>query len=354
VGELAGDVAESGANAATGRYSRQIRFAGIGDEGQAKLGRASVLVLGCGALGSAISELLVRAGVGRVRIVDRDIVEESNLQRQSLFTEDDAREELPKAEAAAGHLRRINSNVEVDPVVKDFSAVSGDHLLEGIDLAVDGTDNFPARFVLNDLCFRRRISWIYGACVGATGVVGVFAPPGPCLRCFLEEPPPAGTLPTCETAGIIPSIPHLVAAIEVTEALKLLVGTGAPLRGLLTFDLWERTDLRQLFTEAGPRAGCATCGTAEFPSLSGRDESHALSLCGRNSVQVTPRADRKVDLDQLATRLAKLGAARRSAHTITAEIDGVSFTFFSDGRCLLRGVDDPLRAQALYAKYVGS
>src|SRR6266705_5600579 len=249
------------------RYSRQILFTGIGQEGQTCLLKSRLLIVGCGALGSAQAESLARAGLGKLRIADRDFVEFSNLQRQTMFTESDAAERLPKAVACANHIREINSDVKVEPKVTDVNQSNIERLIDGCDLVLDGTDNFATRYLLNDACVKHKVNWIYGAAVGSYGVTMTIRPTAtPCLRCVFAETPPAASAPTCDTSGVIMPIISVVAAMQVTEALKLLTGQMEQLhRSLMQFDLW-RNEWRRI-TLSEPALDCPTCGLRQFETL---------------------------------------------------------------------------------------
>jgi adenylyltransferase/sulfurtransferase len=335
------------------RHSRQIRYDGIGAEGQARIAAGSVTIVGCGALGSTAAEILVRAGVGRIRIVDRDVVEPSNLQRQSLFTEEDARKGLPKAEAAADRLRAIDGSTVVEPFVRELGPGNALELLGGSGLVLDGSDNFAARYVMNDAAFRLGIPFVHGAALGGSGTVAVFVPPGPCYRCLVERPPAAGLVPTCETAGIVAPLPYLVASLEANEALKLLSGRGGRLEGLLGVDIWHRVELRRFLSRIPRRERCECCGTGRMPALEAGADGAAATLCGRDAVQITPPAGVRSDLDRIEANLKRVGEVRRAGSALRAEVEGIALTLFADGRCLLRGIDDPERARSIYARFVG-
>ncbi len=335
------------------RYSRQELFSAIGREGQARLRAARVTLVGCGALGSSLAEMMVRAGVGSLTLVDRDFVEESNLQRQSLFTEEDATRGLPKAVAAEAALRRLNSGVEVRGVVADFATDNASGLLRGADLVLDGTDNFEARFLLNDLCVREGVPWVYGACVGSYGLALAIRPRvTPCLRCVLDEQPAPGASPTCDTAGVIAPIVHVVAGLQAAEALKLLVGkTDALFPGLVTIDLWlGQFDVLD-FTGRAPSCPACTAGRYDYAD---RASGASAALCGRDAVQVRPSAAGALDLEGLARRLAGLGAVASNPYLVRFRAPEAELVVFADGRAIVKGVDDPARARSLYAKYIGA
>ena len=336
-----------------GRYSRQELFAPIGPEGQARLRRSRVAVVGCGALGSTLAEIMVRAGVGALTVIDRDYVEESNLQRQSLFDEDDAARGLPKAAAAEARLRAINSEVAVRGVVADFAADNAAELLEGAGLVLDGTDNFETRFLLNDVCVRAGIPWVYGACVGSYGLALLVRPHlTPCLRCVLEEMPGPGG-PTCDTVGVVAPVVHVVAGLQAAEALKLLAGRTEDLRpGVVTVDLWKgRFEVMDL---AGRAPWCPACTEGRYDyAMAGALAAPAV-LCGRDAVQVRAPRGTRVDLQALAVRLAAVGSVTANEHLVRFVATDGELVVFGDGRAIVKGVRDAVQARGLYAKYVGS
>jgi adenylyltransferase/sulfurtransferase len=336
------------------RHSRQVLFAPIGREGQARLASARVAIVGCGALGSVAAEILARAGVGTLTLLDRDVVELSNLQRQSLFVTRDAAESREKAVAAAEALRAIDPAVEARAVVADLAPSNAERLLSGHDLLLDATDNFAVRLLVNDVAWTLGIPWIYGAAVGAEGAFAVFRPGAtPCLRCFLEHLPPAGATPTCDTAGVSGPVTHLVASLEASEALKLLTG-GEAARGIGVVSLWGGSpSVRTTLASARPWPECPTCALRVFPSLRGEGEGAARALCGRDSVQILPAVEREVDLDALAARLSPLGELRRGESSVTATLPEAVLTVFRDGRAIVKGTDDPARGRSLLARYVG-
>lgn len=338
------------------RYARQIRFAPLGEEGQHRLMHSRALVCGCGALGSFAANLLVRAGVGAVRIVDRDFVETSNLQRQVLFDEHDAAAGLPKAVAAAEKLARINSTVRVEPVVADLDPRNIEQLADGADVIVDGTDNFETRFLINDFAVSRRLPWVYGGCLGAEGQTMAILPgEGPCLRCLIPDCPPAGSTPTCDTAGILGPTVGFVASLEALEALKILSGNRAAVsRTLTVVDLWSNR-LRQVDVAGlAAQSDCPACRRREFPWLAGRAASRSAVLCGRNAVQLTPAEGSPLDLAALEQRLHGVGDVRRNPYLLRFTAEAYEITVFPDGRAIVAGTDDPATARTVFAKYVGS
>ena len=338
------------------RYSRQVLFAPIGRDGQEKLGRSSVALVGCGALGSVLAEILTRAGAGRLTIADRDYVDESNLQRQSLFTEEDCRQGMPKAVAAARRLRAVNSSVEIVERVADVGPSNVGDIVASHDLILDGTDNFEVRFLLNDASLRWGIPWIYGACVGSYGIAFAFRPGAtPCLRCVLEELPAAGSSPTCDTAGVIAPIVHMVAALQAAEAMKLLTGNLAALSPrLMTADVWAQ---RYASVDVGRMArnpDCPACARGRFEFLDGTRDSSARLLCGRNAVQLRRAGVAPVDFAAIAGRLASLGTVRYNQHLLRAEVESFEIALFPDGRSIIRGTEDEGEARRVYAKFIGS
>ena len=366
------------------RYSRQVLFAGIGEHGQRRLGKSHAVVVGVGATGAAAAGLLARAGVGRLTLIDRDFVEPSNLQRQMLFDEEDARASLPKAEAARRHLERINSSVRVEAKIADLVPENVADLLRGADVVLDGTDNFETRYLINDLCVREGLPWIYAAAVGAYAATMNILPsqgPGPraqgsedrsvpslrtlsepwtlnakpwlptaCLACVFPVAP-GGDVETCETAGILATAVNLAASLQVTEALKLLTGQPELLRrSLISFNLWsgERSEI----ATSSPREDCAVCGRREFRALAGEGRPH-ITLCGRNAVQIHEHR-RPLDLAALGERLAPLGEVRANGLLLRFERPPYTLTVFPDGRALVQGTTDTGLARSLYARYLGS
>ena len=333
------------------RFSRQIRFAPIGQAGQQRLAAATVAIVGCGALGAATAEQLCRAGVGHLRLIDRDFVEVSNLQRQTLYTEEDAAQSRPKALAAAAHLHQLHAACVLDPLVTDLRASNVRALVAGADVVLDGTDNFPTRHLINEACVQAGIPWIYGACVGAYGVSLPILPHiTPCLRCLQDALPAAGDSPTCDSAGIIPPAVHLVAAWQVAEALKILVGDLAAVRReLWAVDLWaNRMQRLALGTARDP--ACLVCGPdAIFPALHALDDATVI-LCGREAVQVSRAA-----LPDLARFAAGLGTHLMMAneHLVRWRDGPITATCFRDGRVLVQGVHDPMAARTFCDRWLG-
>jgi molybdopterin/thiamine biosynthesis adenylyltransferase len=333
------------------RYSRQVLFAGIGVEGQKRLSLSRVAIVGCGATGSALASLLARSGVGTLRIIDRDYVEPSNLQRQSLFDENDAHESLPKAIAATRQIALFNSRIVVEPHVADLTPSNVELLISGVDLILDGTDNFETRYLINDYAVKNSVAWIYAAGVGSYAVtLNILPGETACLTCIFPDPP-RGTVETCETAGILNSAVNLVASLAATEALKLLVGARAKMRRtLLSWDVWSNE--RAEIAAAVPRSGCRACQERDFVHLAGKGRPH-ITLCGRNSVQIHER-QRPVDFAEMATRLNPLGTVRHNEFVLKFWQEPYEMTLFPDGRAIIKGTTDTAIARSLYARYVGS
>jgi adenylyltransferase/sulfurtransferase len=337
------------------RYSRQERFPPIGKEGQARIRASRVALCGAGALGTVIASTLVRAGVGFLRIIDRDIVEWSNLQRQILFDEDDAQAGRSKAEAAAKHLAAINSEVILDPVASELSFSNANDLLGDVDLILDGSDNFETRFLINDFSHRDGVPWIYGGAIGSTGQSMTILPGRtPCLRCLIETPPPPGALPTCETAGIVAPTSMIIASVESVEALKILSGNlDAVARGLFVLDVWSGRTRRVSLDSLQENKTCPTCGSGDYPWLEGRFGTQSSSLCGRLAVQVVPSRGDQIDWERLKKDLSTKPGVEQTPFLIRFEVDGFHFSLFRDGRAIIRGTDDVTLARSLYARHIG-
>ena len=335
------------------RHSRSRLFPGLGDEGVEKIRRSSIAIVGAGAVGAAAAELAVRSGVGRLTLIDRDVVEPSNLSRQLLFDERDAEEVAPKAAAAARHLAEIDRSASVRGVVADLSHENALELLRGHDVLVDAADNFETRLLVSDAARSLGAVSVYAACVGDEGLVSLSAPGTPCLRCYLEALPPAGSGPTCDTSGVVPTLPATVAGIAMTEALRAIAGVPVS-GGVLSIRAWDGPwRARRLFEGARPSAACPACAGGRYPALEGEGASDVVKLCGRHAVQVAPASRERPDLAALEGRLGRIARVRRSEHLLSADVEDVSLTIFSDGRCVVRGTGDPLRARSLYERYVG-
>ncbi len=339
------------------RYSRQIRFSGIGVEGQRRLACSTAVVMGCGALGSFISNALVRAGVGHVRIIDRDFVETSNLQRQVLFDERDVASNLPKAIAAADKLKAINSTVDIEAMVEDVDADNVERLIEGADVILDGTDNFEIRFLINDASVKHRIPWVYGGCLGADGQTMTIVPETtPCLHCLMLDGPPApGTTPTCDSAGILSSIIGLIASMQVNEAIKIMSGDLKSIsRALTVVQLWDNQFRTLDVSKLRERVDCPTCKHHRFEWLSGKRGSYGDVLCGRNAVQLSFADREPVALDDLAKRLQPLGKVEFNRFLLKFSVESYVITVFPNGRAIISGTGDIATARKLYTQFIGT
>ncbi len=337
------------------RYHRQQLVPQLGPDGQRRLAAGSIVVVGCGALGTVAADLLARAGIGRIRLVDRDIVELTNLQRQVLFAESDV--SMPKAAAAARRLKAVNSSIEIEAAVSDFDASNAERLADGCDLLIDGLDNFETRYLINDLAVSTNRPWCYGGAVGTTGMSAVILPGDtPCLRCTFPEPPAPGLAPTCDTAGILGPAIHQVAAHQAMQAIKLLSGNhDAVDTRLHSFDVWANT--RHAMQHDTPRQNCPCCGNRRFEWLQGDRVASTTVLCGRDAVQVKPAAGGEVmHLPDLARRLADHGRFHGSEEILHGHLEeaDVDLTVFPDGRALIKGSDTPEHARTIYARYIGS
>jgi len=338
------------------RYSRQILFDGIGEAGQARIAGAKAVIIGCGALGAVQAETLARAGVGQIVLVDRDFVDESNLQRQIMFEERDALERLPKAVAAAARLGRVNSRLDVSPIVADLTFENVEDIIGGADLVLDGTDNFETRFLINDACIKLEVPWIYGAAVGSHGLTMTVLPgQTPCLRCVFEAMPEPGSGPTCDTAGVIMPIVSIIGSIQAAEALKLITGNADKLHGsLIEVDVWDFKVTRIDLPGLADRTNCPACGRGEFEFLKGSARQTAARLCGRDSVQVSTSKGSSIDFPTLATRLEPLGRVAYNEFLLRFQVEGYDITVFRDARSIIRGTTDPTVARGLYARYIGT
>lgn len=334
------------------RYARQIRFASIGEQGQNRLAQSRVAIVGVGALGGAIANHLARAGVGFLRIIDRDVVDVSNLQRQILFQERDAALGLPKTTAAKAHLQRINSSIEIEAVAQDVTGKNAEDLLSDVDLILDGNDNFSTRYLINEVSLKHGIPWIYGAIVGDVGETCTFLPgQGPCFACLHPESPQIGLLPTCETAGVIGPIVQLIASYQAAEALKILIKDFDKVRrSLLHVEMWNFV---QHEITLPVHSSCRVCGEKQFPYLQGEEGESLLLLCGRDTVQVRPKETKNLDLVRLAKELSPLGTVRLSPSFLRFDKEPYQLSVFPDGRVLVHGTSEESVARGLYAQYLG-
>lgn len=342
------------------RYSRQMRVPGIGKVGQQKIMASRVTLCGVGALGTVLANTLVRAGVGFLRVIDRDFVEPSNLQRQVLFDESDVTGNLPKAEAAAIKLRQINSTVTVEPIVADINRTNIEDFCKDADLILDGTDNFEIRYLINDVAIKQNKPWVYGGAVGTEGMTMTILPgETPCLQCVFEKSPGPGEVGTCETAGVLGPIVSLIASMQAAEALKILAGKSEAVnRELFLINLWDNTSRRMKIAPLKGRKGkCRCCAQRQFEWLEGEHGTQTTSLCGRNAVQVTQRRATALSFPDLARQLETSGTVTANKFLLKFAVtdggDPYEFTVFPDGRAIIKGTDDTDRARTLYAKYIG-
>ncbi|MEH7097549.1 ThiF family adenylyltransferase [Neobacillus vireti] len=337
------------------RYSRQILFPSIGEEGQQNMLRSRVAIVGAGALGTVIANHLVRSGVGYIRLIDRDLVEWSNLQRQILYTEEDARGQLPKAIAAQKRLKDINSTVMVDAVIADLNLDNAEELLTGMNVIVDGTDNFMTRFIINDVAVKYRIPWVHGAAVSSRGMFAVIKPGvTPCYRCLFPNVP-SGNGETCDTVGVLSPLTDIIGSFQAMETMKLLVGAETT-PNLEQIDIWDQSSM-QMDISQGRNPNCPTCAQGQFDFLD-RSSGHQVAyttLCGRDTVQISPRHKRELDLKKTAENLRKSGKVSVNEFLLRfSPDDGVTIVVFKDARVLIHGTSDSVKAKQLYAKYIGS
>jgi adenylyltransferase/sulfurtransferase len=333
------------------RYSRQILFAGLGEQGQERLLASRAVIIGCGALGSFHAAALARAGVGQIVIIDRDYVEPSNLQRQWLFDESDAAQALPKAAAAAIKLAAVNSGVRVEPRIHDLTAENAEDLLLPSDVILDGSDNFEARYLINDVAVKHGVPWVYGAAVGSYGLtMPIFPGSSACLACLFPEPP-GGEQPTCDTAGILNAVTSLIASLQVADALRILAGKSETVEPrLLTADVWKNSFRTVSAKELNPE--CAVCARRQFAHLDARLR-RPVSLCGRNAVQVHG-GQGALDLQALRTALEPLGSVQANEYVLRFFCSPYEMTIFPDGRAIIKGTEDPAVARSLYSRYIGA
>jgi adenylyltransferase/sulfurtransferase len=347
------------------RYNRQMLLPFIGEEGQKKLAASTAVVAGCGALGTVIANCLARSGVGHLKVVDRDFVELSNLQRQVLFDEQDVRENMPKAAAAERKLKQINSEIRIEGIVTDINPANVEELIKGADVVVDGADNFETRFVINDACVKHNIPWVYGAAVGTTGMSMTVIPgQTPCIRCLFETAPPPGMTPTCDTAGVLGMQTGLIGNFEAAEALKILSGQAKAINTkLFSIDLWSGELHQFKIARAREVADCPCCKKRSFEFLEGQGASTTTGLCGRNAVQINPRNGSKLDLQEMAARLSGGGGITNvSANKFLLKFNapggddgsGLEITVFPDARAIIKGTKKVPDARTAYAKYIGA
>ncbi|HVJ48787.1 ThiF family adenylyltransferase [Desulfitobacterium sp.] len=333
------------------RYSRQVLFSGIGKEGQKRLAEARVAVIGVGALGTVIANNLCRAGVGLLRLIDRDFVEISNLQRQTLFTEADVSEHIPKAVAAVEHLKKINSEITLEPVVKDVNPSNVEQLIGDVDLVLDGTDNFEIRLLINDACVKLGIPWIYGGAIGSYGItMNIIPGETPCLRCLLKEIPAPGTQPTCSTAGVLNMITGIIGNYETVEAVKFLVKSPDLRKDVLFVDIWDNVSE---FMTIPKNKDCKACGQGEYEFLNNNVGSYTTSLCGSDSIQIVPQTRSEINFQVMHDKLLQLGEVSYNRFLLRFSYMDINITLFPDGRAIIKGVTDPNVAKSVYSEYIG-
>ena len=340
------------------RYARQIAREQVGQAGQERLAASRILVVGCGALGTTQAETMARAGVGHIRIADRDFVERNNLQRQVLFDEEDVRNGRSKAAAAADKLGRINADVTVEPHVLDVNHTNIERLADDTDLILDGTDNFETRYLINDYAVCRNVPWLYGAAVATTGLcMPVIPGETPCLRCLFEEAPPPDMNPTCDTAGVLAMTVSIVANLQCVEAMKILLGKSEDLNRKLTHvDSWTPRIVSLRVERPSPPAACPCCQHNDYPFLRGERASQSATLCGRDAVQILPPSVMKLDLGQIAGKIRETAgdSLRVNAYLLQAELEGLRLSLFHDGRAIVQGTEEPERARSLVSRFVGN
>ena len=340
------------------RYSRQVLFTELGETGQTSLMQSRVLLCGCGALGTVLADILVRAGVGYLRIVDRDFVEISNLQRQVLFDETDVAAKLPKAIAATEKLKKINSDVEIEPIVEDIDHKNILALAEGVDLILDGTDNFEVRYLINDVSLELSIPWIYCGCIGSTGQTMTILPgQTACLRCLIDSAPEPGTTETCDTAGILGPTVNVIASLEAVDAIKILSGNTHLIKPVLTVvDVWDGSFRQMSVADLREKAGCKACHQGERVWLKGEQGSRTTQLCGRNAVQISPAEKSRISFEDLAEKLQNSGEVEFNPYLLRLNLRNPDYeiSLFRDGRAIIKGTDDPSTAKTIYARYIGS
>lgn len=333
------------------RYSRQIAFEGIGEKGQEKLLQSRVAVMGMGALGTVIANDLCRAGVGFMRLVDRDYVEISNLQRQSVYDEKDVTDNLPKAVAAAEHLQKVNSGITLEPVVTDINSGNIENIVRDVDLVLDGTDNFETRFLINEACVKLNIPWIYGGALMSNGMtMNIIPGVTPCLRCMGFDLPAPGSYPTCVSSGVLNMITGVIGSVEASEAVKILVGSPKISKSLFEIDLWNNTT-RHLELKRSPQ--CPTCGQGVYELLGNHKGSYTTSLCGRDSIQVIPATQGEMDFAALSEKLLPMGLVKHNRFILNFSNGNIEISLFKDGRAIIKNVKDENAAKSVYSEYIG-
>jgi len=335
------------------RYLRQTILQNIGDEGQKKLSRSHVIIVGCGALGTAAANNLARAGIGKISILDRDFVELNNLQRQVLFDEKDVGE--PKAMAAASKIKSINSQIDVKPIVKDLNHTNVEEILKDVDLVLDGTDNIQTRMLINDVCVKEKIPWIYTGAIGTSGMTMNILPDAACIRCLYPSIPKPGSLPTCDTMGVLNTITVIMGSMASTEAIKILLGEVKPENGqdsnLIIYDAWENS-FDKIMVRKNDK--CACCVDETYDYINAVDKEVITSLCGRNAIQITPADVKDLNLRELASKLEHLGSIKCADFIMLFKTEKHEISVFRDGRAIIKGTNDEKIARSIYARYIGT
>ena len=335
------------------RYSRQEILQNIGEEGQKKLLNSSVAIVGCGALGTVAANNLARAGIGKISIIDRDFVELNNLQRQMLFDENDVG--APKAVAAAEKIASINSDIEVNPIIKDVNYTNIEEILNNVDLVIDGTDNIQTRMLINDVCVKNRIPWIYTGAIGTSGMSMNILPDKACIRCLYPGIPKAGSLPTCDTMGVLNTITVIMGSIETTEAIKILLGFYDEIEStnsnLLVYDTWNQS-FDSIIVKKNEKCEC--CGNENYEFIDSDEQEIITSLCGRNAIQITPADPKELSLNIIGEKLEKLGTVKCSDFIMLFKNDETEISLFRDGRAIIKGTDNEMVARTIYARYIGT
>jgi adenylyltransferase/sulfurtransferase len=333
------------------RYARQTAFGGLGTKGQEKLCAGRAVIIGVGALGTVIANNLCRAGLGHLRLIDRDYVELSNLQRQTLFDEADAAEETPKAVAACSRLAKINSEVALEPVIADVNSSNIEELIQGAGVVLDGSDNMELRFLINEACHKLNIPWVYGGVLGSAGNCMTIVPgEGPCFRCFIPDIPAPGSYPTCSTAGVLNMATGIIASMESAEALKIITGSPHVNRQVFVLDVWNNT-AEYVVLHKDP--DCPVCGRGEYELLGRGAESYTTSLCGRDEYQVVPGRKTRIDFTEFEAKLRKAGTVKYSTFMLSFSDGRIGFNLFTDGRAIIKNVKDGQAARSVYAEYIG-
>jgi molybdopterin/thiamine biosynthesis adenylyltransferase len=335
------------------RYARQVILQNIGEEGQEKLLNSSVAIVGCGALGTVAANNLARAGVGKIIIIDRDFVELNNLQRQMLFDENDIG--APKAVAAAEKIASINSDIEVHPIIKDINYTNIEEILDGVDLVIDGTDNIQTRMLINDVCVKNRIPWIYTGAIGTSGMSMNILPDKACIRCLYPGVPKVGSLPTCDTMGVLNTITVIMGSIETTEAIKILIGFYDDIEStnsnLLVYDTWNHS-FDNIMVKKNEKCEC--CSKENFEFIDSDEQEIITTLCGRNAIQITPADPKELSLKRIGEKLEKLGTVKCSDFIMLFKNEETEISLFKDGRAIIKGTNDEIVARTIYARYIGT